>query len=579
MTGPDIKNNSLTASLLCFGASAVLLTVIQTPFDMGYLGWFALVPFILACRGDSKAWRLTWVSYVVGSIYWLGNLYWIGYVTVPGYILLAMSFGLYWPVVALCVRYCRRVKLPLFIAVPFLIVGAEAWQGVLYTGFNWRLLGHSQYLYLPVIQIADIFGQLGVSFLVAMVNGVIAEVYIDGRGHRSMRIANLVKTSIVGAAVAGTLFYGYYRIDEANETITQGPVVGSVQTNIPSLVKERAEAGEAILDELIERSDECFANGAKLVAWPETIVLASLNRDFIQYCYADSTPVVFHNRISEHVKGKGYILLGAHAINLKMPEEEITDRYNSAYMYRPDGKQDLKRFDKIHLVPFGEYIPFKDGWPWFYDIILKLSPYDYPYDLTKGSDYTIFEIADGEQKYGFGCLICYEDTDADVTRKIVVGPDGVKRADWLVNLSNDGWYVRYKDEKVVPSVELSQRAAITVFRCVENRISVVRSVNTGISCLIDPVGRIRDGYISGDLPEKAMDRQGVAGFFTDSVPIDKRVTYFSKQGRMLDIVCGVLFFATAAFVIPATMIISRRERKSKTSCTDKSRSTRKKGSK
>jgi apolipoprotein N-acyltransferase len=87
-------------------------------------------------------------------------------------------------------------------------------------------------------------------------------------------------------------------------------------------------------------------------------------------------------------------------------------------------------------------------------------------------------------------------------------------------------------------VELAQRTAISAFRCVENRISIIRSVNTGISCLIEPTGKIRDGFEKGNLPEKAMDRQGVAGWFVDTIPLDSRITFFSKHGRWLDVLLG-----------------------------------------
>ena len=87
-------------------------------------------------------------------------------------------------------------------------------------------------------------------------------------------------------------------------------------------------------------------------------------------------------------------------------------------------------------------------------------------------------------------------------------------------------------------VELAQRTAISVFRCVENRISIIRSVNTGISCLIEPTGKIRNGYRDGNLPQKAMARQGVAGWFVDTVLLDRRITFFSKHGRWLDVLLG-----------------------------------------
>jgi apolipoprotein N-acyltransferase len=234
-------------------------------------------------------------------------------------------------------------------------------------------------------------------------------------------------------------------------------------------------------------------------------------------------------------------LLGAHAVNVGIRQDEyvVTDRFNSAYLYRPDGEQDPKRYDKIHLVPFGEYIPLRDSVPFIADLVVKLSPYDYDYHLTRGAEYTIFEMADGQDVYGFGVLICYEDTDPVVTRKMVVDASGAKRADWLVNISNDGWYVRYKNGEVLPSAELGQRTAISVFRAVENRISILRSVNTGVSCIIDSVGRIKDDYLAGDLPKTAMARQGVAGWFVDQIATDERVTFFSQHRQWLGFSCAI----------------------------------------
>ena len=128
-----------------------------------------------------------------------------------------------------------------------------------------------------------------------------------------------------------------------------------------------------------------------------------------------------------------------------------------------------------------------------------------------------------------------------IVRSFVLDRRGRKQIDWLVNISNDGWFVRFKGQKVHPSTELPQHAAVCVFRAVENRLAVVRSVNTGISCLIDSLGRIRDGYIaaSADLPITAMERKGMAGWFVDKMPIDKRVTVFSKYGQWLDFCCVV----------------------------------------
>ena len=553
MTATERKDNTLTLTVVCFGITALLLTVIQAPLDMGYLAWFALVPFILACKKETRTWTLIWTSFIIAFVYWIANLYWIAYVTVPGTIIMSLILALYWPINALGIRFARRHNLPLLIAVPILFVGAEAWQGIIGTGFNFRLLAHSQYANLTVIQIVDIFGQLGLSLLIVIVNALAAELYMTNANKKLISLRNIISTAVTALLVIATLVYGNFRLNQSTETITQGPLIGSVQSNVPSDVKEMPQSDREILDDLIVLSQLCYDNGAKLVVWPETIVLATMNKDYLKFCRPDSSPIEFDKLIANHTRSnKGHLLFGAHASTLT-PQLEMEARYNSAFHYRPDGTQDPLRFDKIHLVPFGEYIPLKDALPFIYNIVSKLSPYGYIYDLTKGTDYTIFEMTEGGNTWHFGSIICYEDTDPKVTRKIVSDPKGNKRAHWLVNLSNDGWYVNYKNEQVYPSTELAQRTAITVFRCIENRVAVIRSVNTGISCMIGPTGKIYDGYKYGNLPEPAMDRQAVAGYFVDNVPIDTRTTFFNKYGYLFDIVFSVLY----VIFIMLTLITSK----------------------
>ncbi|MCI0499715.1 MAG: apolipoprotein N-acyltransferase [Planctomycetales bacterium] len=524
-----------------FALSAVLLTVIQAPWNVHFLAWVAWVPFMLACREEVSVWKLMLAAYLVGLCYWVGNLYWLHIITMTGYIAFGVAQALYWPALAWSVRFVRQKKIPLALAGPVIFVGAEAWQGVLYTGFCWYYLAHSQYRLLPLIQICDIFGVLGLSALIALVNGIIAQCILDWKTGRLMRMHNIISAAAAVLLIMLALVYGQRRIVETPNYLINGPRVGMVQPNVPAWVKEEMDNGQKILDEMIADSNECILAGAAMVAWPETMVLAPMNLPYLSVCASNSDPPRFHQQILQHSRNRAYILVGANAadIGVHQGQYDITDQYNSAYLYRPDGLADPTRYDKIHLVPFGEYIPFRDSAPWIYKTILWLSPYDYDYNLTAGKDYTTFEMEADGQMYRFGVLICYEDTDPTVTRKIVVATDGQKKADWLVNLSNDGWYVRFKNNRVYPMAELAQRTAISAFRCVENRISIVRSVNTGISCLIEPTGRIRDGFNAGTLPREAMKRQGVSGWFADTVPIDSRVTFFSRYGRWLDVVFGV----------------------------------------
>jgi apolipoprotein N-acyltransferase len=164
--------------------------------------------------------------------------------------------------------------------------------------------------------------------------------------------------------------------------------------------------------------------------------------------------------------------------------------------------------------------------------------------------------------YNFGVIICYEGTVPEIAKNFALEENGEKRIDWIVNISNDGWFVRFADDKVQPSTELAQHAAVCAFRAVENRLAILRSVNTGISCLIDSAGRIRDGYIQGSLPTEAMSRTGMDGWFTDRIPIDKRVSFFSKHGEWLDYSCELCVILLIIGLLSVKVIKAKRWKKS-----------------
>jgi apolipoprotein N-acyltransferase len=543
-----LENSGIKKFLLVLSAfvgSAVMLTVIQSPTNLSGLAWVALVPFILACSPEIRVKTLFFTAYLVSLFYWLGNLYWIYPVTLAGWLAFCIYTALLWPILAVCLRYCRWKKIPLFLASPVLFVGAERLQGLFLGGFFWRFLAHSQYANITLIQIADIFGTAGISFLIAMVNGLAAELIIAAEEKKIFKISNFIKAGLVGGAVAGAFIYGQHRINESEKFIEAGPLVAVVQTNVPQSVKKSHQSSEAILDELLQNSNASIKAGAELVIWPETMVQATLDKRVLSRLTDESRSKMVDKILKEHSKGKAYVLAGAYGGTLKMGDDytiDLAERYNSAFLYTPDGNQAEEQYSKIHLVAFGEYVPFRKSFPLLYNLLMKFTPYDYDYTLEAGSEYTVFKMTSKEkQEYKFSVMICYEDAVPAIARRFALNKKGGKNIDWLVNISNDGWFVRFANEKISPSTELKQHAAICVFRAVENRITVVRSVNTGISCLIDTVGHIRNGYIAGTLPHRAMARRGMAGWFADRVPIDKRSTFFSKNGQWLDFCCAVCF--------------------------------------
>jgi len=545
-----------------------MLTVIQAPIGFSFPAWVSMVPFILVCSPKAATRQLVFIGYFVSLLYWLGNLYWLVTVTPLGWIAFCLYTALLWPMLAVCIRFCRRRKIPLFIAAPVLIVAAEGLQGLFLGGFYWRHLSHSQYANITLIQIADVFGAAGVSFLVAMVNGLVAELIIAARQRRILKINNLLKAGVVCVAVVGAVVYGRWRIQQSDGCIEEGPLAASVQTNVPQFVKESMTAGEEIFDGMMASSTEAVAAGAELVIWPETMVQATINSQYLSYLDATSPARAFDKALCEHAAGGVYLLIGAHAaaVGVEGGEYAVKESYNSAFLYGLDGRQGAKRYDKIHLVPFGEFVPFRKSFPVFYNILMMFTPYDYEYSLDAGREYTVFEMVGGQlrqRSYKFGVMICYEDTIPAIARGFALDERGGKRLDWLVNISNDGWFVRYEAGRVLPSTELAQHTAVCVFRAVENRVAIIRSVNTGISCIIDTLGQVRDGYVAGNLPRKAFERTGVSGWLLDAIPVDGRVTLFSRYGRWLDFCCIVAFVSVIILQLWGFLFRNIRYRRSK----------------
>jgi len=556
-----------------------MLTVIQAPFSLSPLAWISLVPFILACSPDAKPKSLALAAYITSLCYWLANIYFIAPITLLGWTSFSLYTALFWPILALCLRYCRTKKIPMFLAVPVFFVGAERLRGVFLDGFFWRFLAHSQYQNITIIQIADIFGAAGISFLIAMVNGLLAEWIITARQKQLIKLNLFAKTALVCLALIATIFYGRWRINQSQQFIMEGPVVASLQSNVPQGIKRAAQRGEPdiaektsqeIFDELMQKSEASAKEGAELIIWPETMVQGTLNDGVLIYLDPNSQTMLFEKALSEHAKNNAYLLIGAYSGKVgfqKNGEPFMAARYNSAILYKPDGRKHPKCYSKMHLVLFGEVLPFRKSFPPLFNLIMKFNPYGFDHSLDAGTEYTVFEMntpftdtatEQKQRKYKFSVIICYEASIPAIARKFALDKQGQKQVDWLINISNDGWFVRFGENKVSPSTELSQHMAICVFRAVENRLSIVRSVNTGISCIIDTLGKIKNGSIAGNMPDKAIERQGIDGWFVDKLTIDKRITFFSKYGQWLDFCCA-LCLVLFIIVIPVAKFVRNKK--------------------
>ncbi len=574
------KYNDILKCFIGFGLSAVFLTFAQPPFQIVTLSWFGYVPLIFAAFSTDKKRVLFFSSWIIASLYWLGNLYWMGFVTLPGWLAFSIYTGLLWPVLVFTLRWMRDKKVPLLIAVPVLIVGIESLQGFTLGGFKWRYLAHCHFHDRKLIQICDIFGAGGVSFLIAMASAVAYQTLANVI-KKKVAVSNIVSILIFCGLLVGTIIYGNQRIEQAEKTIEPGPVIAAIQSNLPQSAKddETFEVNKEIFQNNLGLSNKCIEAGAELVVWPETIIPAILKKSIIPRLKQEymERSIYFDELLVRHSSKGAYVLVGSNNAKVEYQHEiPMLRLLNSAFLYEPDGRQSREIYSKIHLVPFGESVPFRESAPWLYSILMKFSPYDFDYNILAGDEYTIFNIHSEEKNkdYTFGVMICFESTIPKIAKNFTLDDEGKKKVDWLVNISNDGWFIGPK--KVFssrigrfiltllwqegPSTELMQHNIASVFRAVENRISILRSVNTGISCIVDPTGRIHNGYMAGDLPEKAVSRQGVEGFFCDRVKIDSRTTIFSKYGQWLDLSCQIIVFSVLFLLIfgPIFRNISRK---------------------
>ena len=224
-------------------------------------------------------------------------------------------------------------------------------------------------------------------------------------------------------------------------------------------------------------------------------------------------------------------------------------RFNTAFLVGPETKDYSTEgtYSKSHLVPFGEYMPFKDSFPPLYKLLQQFSPYPFDYSLTPGGhDQPPLAVRYDGGEARFQVPICYEDAMAYRIREIVRPrePGGRKAVDFLVNISNDGWFNG--------SIELDQHLNLCVFRAVENRVPIVRSVNTGISAIISPVGQIE-----AVVQDKGGNRRWLTGEICGRLTLDDRVAPYTLMGDVLALSC-----VAASIILGAiTVFISLRARR------------------
>ncbi|MBD3380538.1 MAG: apolipoprotein N-acyltransferase [Candidatus Omnitrophica bacterium] len=468
------------------------------PFGYSFLGWIALTPLIFAAKGASGRDSFLY-GYLAGAVFFSGVLYWLPNVTVPGAIVLvlvlAAFYGLFAVVASIVTKYSMDVLL-----LSFVWVVLEFIRSNLFTGFPWALLGASQYKMLNIIQIADITGVYGVSFLMAAFGAALFAL-LD----RSERKISYMMVALLFVLVSS--MYGNYRMSPGKYPADMK--ISVVQGNIPQRFKWDADVAEEIVAEYTRLTEKAAEEGPDLVIWPET-----------SFPFLVPGGAGAPGAVTELVSETGVPLLAG------IIYRDNGTVYNAAALFEEDGMQIYR---KNHLVPFGEYIPFEDMLGSFRGLIDK--PIG---DFGRGNGFSLFDISttrtfvDGSNTvsrqtsfFKFGVMICFEDVFPYIAREFCASG-----ADLLVNITNDAWFGR--------TAAAEQHLISSVFRAVENRVPVVRAANTGISGFIDPIGEVYSRVY----------REGkdifVEGYDTENIYIYPGGSLYTLYGDIFVYFCAVM---------------------------------------
>lgn len=442
-----------------------LVSGIRLP-EMGFVAWFALVPLLFAIRNATP--KTAYVLAFIASFVWYGlSMFWVygamhnfghlsSYTSVVLLVLLIVFLASYISLALLIARYLEdRTKGGMMAWLPAAWVAVEISRNYFpFNGFPWANLAMSQWRFLPIIQIADITGVYGIIFLIVMVNVLLADIvamFCEAKGHFIFQ-----KIAITSAFFILALGYGFYKLHFVPLSLAKAPSlsVGLIQGNVPQDEKALKEKAILNLNTYREGTRKFAESSVEMIIWPESSFPWTIEDDD-----TDLDP-----RILGFDKGgiaeTPYTLFGA------LTKTSGGLYQNSAVV--TDGMGHIRgRYHKTHLVPFGEYVPYKKALFFARKLVAPIGEF-----LSGNSSKP---IQAGSAK--LGALICYEDIFPEISRQTALAG-----ANLLANLTNDAWFDR--------SSALYQHLALSIFRAVETRRFLVRATNTGVSAIVMPTGKI-----------------------------------------------------------------------------------------
>lgn len=437
--------------------SAVLLILAHPPYNLWFLAWIALVPFFFAIEGK-HFWQSFRLGYLAGIFYFFGMFWWFIYVTLPGMILLNMFLALYFALFAAI--YAVIPKKSLWLKVFLTCCAWTAWEFVRSTflsGFGWAALGHTQYQQIWLIQLAAITGVFGVSFFLVFINQFFYFT-VKYLRNQKMHDKTFKRFAVVAVFVLLCLFLngflGMFVFAPPSRELMR---VAVVQPNIAQQDKWDPLKRSEIMRQLWILSERAAAYKPDMIVWPESSLPADphILPEYLARVHIlareTGTPILL-----------GYV------------RKRDGKYFNTAGLINRQGRM-LQQYDKLHLVPFGEFIPLRRLFPFLSTVV----PIE---DISPGTVPTLFQLKGKQFNQKFSVLICFEDTISHVARKLVRSG-----AEILVNITNDAWF---HDTKA-PWLHLQA----AVFQAAAYRRPLVRSANTGVSGNVSRFGRIEEVLI------------------------------------------------------------------------------------
>ena len=498
------------------------------PFNVGELAWLCLVPLLFALK-DCRAGEAFRRGYVAGLVFFALTIWWIVHVTIPGTVGVIAFLALYFGAGATWFAWLmrdgswerrprREMSNPVAAGTPLpqvdsvlrnllvAVVGSAGWVTLewlrgklLFGGFPWNFLGVSQWRAGPLIQFASVTGVYGVSALVCFVNFAFyftVRRYIRRHDAQGAKYRLSWEFYLAMGLVCLMFMHGLREVFPREPKASRTVRLALVQGNIPQTLKFEPEQKPMILDRYRSLTETAMAARPELIIWPETATPDALRYD------PDSFDMVTNLAVSSGA----YLLTGTIDAT---PYSSPAETFNAAILVGPDGV--LRQiYHKLHLVPFGEYVPLRKILPF----LKWLTPIGDSFE--RGREFTVFQA--GEMR--FGAVICFEDTVPDLFRGFVR-----RNVDFMVNVTNDAWF------KTSPAAEM--HLANAVFRAVENRRPLVRATNNGITCVVNEHGSV------SPTARLAPFTHGMLACEL-SVPRESGLTFYTEHGDWAVGICVVV---------------------------------------